>query len=369
MAVDLPTRLDLYAIGRDYVLQKAKKIDPGQIDVEGTDVNITIGAVSVMCDAIIKQLAYGLNRLLLDGAQKDDLDRYALDRYQLTRKGASAALGAVTFTRLTTAAGAGSVPIGTKLVAQNVEYITTTVANFASGDTKSQANVRAVQAGKTSQVTANSITKFSNIGLLFDQTLTVTNLLATAGGEEVEDDDTFKSRIRDFWLTARRGTLGAIEFGAKTVPGVVTAMAVEVTTPGGLPARVVNLFIADSSGVASVALGNQVSTALLDYRAGGIAVIINTSLPTIVTVELHLQFQANVDTDALSVLVQQAVVDFINSLPVNGTLYIGELFSVLQRFKPDGLVPSQTNIVSPVGDVVPTVGQTLRTTLANVTLS
>src|SRR5260221_476101 len=87
-----------------------------------------------------------------------------------------------------------------------------------------------------------------------DATLQVTNPLTTAGGEDVEDDDTFRARIRDFWRTARRGILAAIEFGAKTVPGVVSAQAVEALSVGAAPARVVNLYIADSSGVSSEAL-------------------------------------------------------------------------------------------------------------------
>lgn len=57
---------------------------------------------------------------------------------------------------------------------------------------------------------------------------------------------------------------------------------------------------------------------------------------------------------------------FINSLPVNGTLAIGDLYSVLRRFVSDGLIVNQTTIVAPVGDLVPTLGQTLRTTPSSI---
>lgn len=365
----MPSRLDLFALGRDYVVQRATKIDPAQVDVEGSDVNIFVGVASVIGDQIIKQLAFRTAALLLDGADDEDLDRYALDRYQLSRKGASPARGSVRIFRTATTAGAGVVPIGTKMVTNvGSEYITTTTASFGASDLTSSANVRAVEAGKLPQVGANAIVRFSNPAGLFDASLQVINDAPTAGGEDAEDDDTFRARIRDFWKSARRGVLAAIEFGALTVEGVVSAQAIEVLTVGAAPARLVNLFISDSTGVASDALAQEVRSALDDFRAGGIQVLISTSLPLIVDVQLRLSFRANVDTLTLTDNVRNAVVAFINSLPVNGALYVGQLFSVLQRFAEDGLIVNQGSLVSPVGDLIPATGQTIRTTLANVTV-
>jgi uncharacterized phage protein gp47/JayE len=370
--VDLPSRLDLYGIGRNYVVQRATRIDPGQIDVDGTDVNIFVGSMAAVSSYLVQQLAMAFSKLLLDSANDTDLDRLVFDRYQMTRKGASAAVGAVRISRPTALAGAGAVPVGTNVVTlTGIVYVTTTVANFGASDLTSTANVRAVQAGKSTQVGANAIRKFSNPSSLFDGTLTVNNDLATAGGEPQEDDDTLRNRARDFWRTVRRGTLGAIEFGALAVPGVVSAQAIEaVEAIGGVgaPARVVVLYISDSSGVASQALGDAVSASLLDYRAAGIFVLVVTSIPTIVDVDLLLTFQAGVDTVTLSGAVQAAVVDFINSLPVNSTLYLSQLYTVLQRFAEDGLVVNQSSIATPVTDITPTTGQTIRTTLANVTV-
>lgn len=364
---DLPSRLDFFALGRDYVRQNAKKLDPGIVDVDGSDANVFVGSMSVVADALTKQIGYNVNRLTLNGAEDEDLDRYAWDRYQLTRKGASPAVGSIRLFRATTAAGPGSVPAGTSLkTLSGTEYVTTSVANFGSGDFSSTANVRAAQSGKSTQVGTNAIRKFSQPSLLFDPTLQVTNDDVTAGGEDSEDDETFKNRIVQFWSTARRGTLGAIEFGAISVAGVVTAQAIEALTGGGLPARVVNLYIADSSGVASEALADQVRVALDDYRAAGIAVLVSTSIPLIVTIQLALRFDAGVDTVTLSQQVQSAIVEYVNSLPVNGALLVSGLFGVLQQFFADGVVASEASIVAPVGDLVPAVGQTLRTTTSSV---
>jgi uncharacterized phage protein gp47/JayE len=366
---DLPTRLDLFSIGRAYVLERAAKIDPAQVDVEGSDVNIIVGVSSVIAAQLVNQLAYRTSALFLDGADGEDLDRFAYDRFSLTRKGASAALTSVQMTRATVAAGSGTIPIGTKVQSNtSVEYVTTTTATFGAADLISSADVRASQAGKATQVGANAIVRFSNPSGIFDPSIQVTNAEASAGGEDAEDDDTFRARVRDFWRTARRGILAAIEFGALTVPGIVSAQAIEALTPGGQPARVVNLFIADSSGVASAALAEQVRVALDDFRAGGIQVIISTSLPLLVQVTLRLRFRANVDTASLTDQVRDAIVAFVNSQPVNGTLYLAQLYSMLQRFSEDGLITDQGTIVAPTGDLVPATGQTIRTTPDRVTV-
>jgi len=370
MPLDLPSRLDLFALARDFVLQRARRIDPAQVDVAGSDVNIIVGSSSVMAYQTILQLAERTNALLLDGSTGEDLDRLAFDRYQIARKGAAAAVGTVRFFRTSAAAGAGTVPVGTILnTLTGIQYVTTTISTFGATDLEAFADVRAVTAGKLTQAGANSIRRFQTPGGLFDPSLQVNNDDPTAGGEDAETDDIFRERIRDFFNTARRGTLAAIEFGAKTVPGVVSAQAVESLTGAGQPARVVTLFIADSSGVASAALGNVVVAALSDFRAAGIAVIVSTSVPQIVTVKLALTFRAGVDTTTLTVAIRTALVEFINGLAVNATLFRGQLFSVLQRFEPDGLIPNIASVVEPTGDLVPDTGKTLRTTLDTVVLA
>lgn len=368
---DLPSRLDYFQIGAQYLNSRAQKIDPGVVYVQGSDANIVVGVGSVLAAAVTTQLGYSTSRLFLDGCFGEDLDRYMWDRYQLTRKGASAATTTARLYRAAATAGAGTVPAGTSVLSLgNVEYITTQPATFGATTLDNVfAPVRAVQAGKSTQVGANTLRRFKNPTTLFDSSILINNDFTTAGGEDAEDDDTAKARVRQFWNTVRRGTLAAIEFGALTVPGVVSARAIEALNPFGQPARVVNLYIADSSGVASAPLSRLVVTALQEYRAGGIAVIISTSVPFLQPIVLALSFQTGVDTVTLSGLVQAALVEFVNSLPVNGELYLADLYSVLRRFVAQGIVQSQSSIVSPVGDVVPAVGQTIRTTTSLVTLT
>lgn len=369
MPADYPSRLDLFAIGRNHVLARAVRIDPEQVNVQGSDVNIIVSTQSFITFEVVKQLIQKINALLLDGSNGDDLDRFAFDRYQLTREGAVAALGSVRFFRTDASPGAGSIASGTKLVSlTGIEYLTTTQATFGATDTSATANVRAVLAGKATQVGRNTIRRVDRPDLLFDPAMQVNNDAATAGGEDTEEDDVFRERVRDFFNTARRGTLGAIEFGARAVAGIESAQAVEILTPTNLPARVVELFIADGSGVSNTVLGAQVTANLAEFRCAGIRVITNTSIPQIVAVTLQLAFVAGVDTAALTEEIRASIVSFINSIGVNATLFRADLFTVLRRFVSDGLIQNESMLVAPTGDLVPTPGQTLRTTSSDITV-
>lgn len=362
---DLPTRLDLYERGRLYVRTHAKKIDPASVDVDGSDANVFVGLVSWIGDVITRQLAEQINAHLLDGADGDDLTRHVLDVYRLVPKGAAPAIGNVVFSRATAANGAGKIDTGTKLLTlAGVEYITTTPAFFTATSTTATASVRAVSAGKSYQVGANAIRKFARTP--FDPTISVTNPATTAGGEEAESPDVFREAARDYWAAARRGTISAIEFGATRVAGVSSALAVEVTS-NGAPAKLVELFIADSSGVSSTELATKVQTELGNWRAGGIQVIIQGSIPQIVQVSLALSFSAGVDNAAVTQQVLTAILEYINSLGVGQPLLRNDLGAVLARFRSAGLIPTEGSIVVPTGDLYPDSGKTLRTRAEFVT--
>jgi hypothetical protein len=364
---EILSRLDCYQIGRSYLVARAKKIDPTRVDVAGSDANLFVGSQSFVAAAIAQQLADRLDAVFLASAVGEDLDRWGFDRYEMTRKGAQAAVTPVRFYRTTALAGGGSIPLGTKIVSlSNIEYITTTTATFAASDLSQTANARAVQAGRDFQVGKNQIQRIQKPAALFDPSMQVNNDVPSSGGDDRELDPDYKQRLRKFWRAQRRGTKGAIEFGATTV--VASANATEALNGLGQPARVVTLFIADAAGVANAALAKEVDNVLLDWRACGIAVITSTSVPQIVPLQLRLAFGAAVDTESLTESIVAALVEYVNSLPVNGILYRGNLFSVLSRFKSSGLLPDQGTIVLPSGDLVPAVGRTLRTTVGNVTV-
>jgi hypothetical protein len=363
---DLPTRLDLHQLGRQYLLARARRIDPVIVDTEGSDANLFVGSQAGVDYSIVQQLADRLGALLLDSAEGEDLERWGWDRYRLPKKGAGVATAQVRFFRPTAAAGAGSFPIGTKLsTLTRAEYLTTQQADFGVTTLETTVFARAVRAGKDVQVGANQIRRISASS--FDPTIQVTNDAPSAGGEPREGDDDYRLRIRQYWLNVRRGTLSAIAYGATTVSGVVSSDAIEEIGQDGNPARLVMLYIADSSGIASRPLANAVDQALLEWRAGGITVVIGTSLPQIVPIKLKLSFRANIDTAALREIVRATIVGYVNSLQVNQPMFRNMLGGVMSRFQSSGLLPDQSSVSEPAGDLYPTTGRTLRTRLEHVT--
>ncbi len=369
MSADFPSRLDLYQTGRSYLQQRAKGLAPGIVDVEGSDANCFVGSMSFIGEAVVLQEADRYAALTLDGAFGEDLDRYAWDRYRLLREGAVASVGTARFFRTSLVAGLGIVPVGIKLTSlTGIEYVTTAAASFGASTYQAFAYVRSTNAGQNQNLGRNQLRNIVSPGSLWDPALQVTNDDPTANGADRESDADFKGRIRGFWQAARRGTLSAIAYGALQVPGIASADAQEVLTPGAMPARVVQLYIADGSGVASQALAAVVAAEELEWRAGGIAVVLNTSLPQIVAVSLHLVFRAGIETSVLAETIRASVLGYVNSLAVNQPLYQGNLRAVLTRFAGSGLVPKDSTINEPAGDLVPEPGKTLRTTLANVTL-
>ncbi len=366
----LPTRLDLFAEGRDYVRQHAEKIDPDQVDVDGSDLNLYVGSASFIGEAIVRQLGDRFAAHLLDGAVGEDLSRWGQDRYRIAPKGAAAAVAMVRHFRPTAAGGPGPIYSGTRINSMTgVEYVTTTQADFGATTLQAFSFARATSAGKEFQVGRNQLRRYANPSQIFDPSIEPTNDDPAAGGEPAEPEEEFRERLRDFWNAARRGTKGAIELGARATPGVSSASASEALDPQtGRPARIVRLSIADGSGISSSAQASAVAATLLEWRACGIFVAIDTSLPTLVPIGLRLRFAGGTaNTESIASNIRAAVVEFVNSLGAGQTLYRISLGTVLQRFVKSGLLPDQQSIVEPAGDVVPAPGRTLRTRAEDVT--
>ncbi len=367
--MDFVNRLALYDIGRRYMLARATAIDPTTVDVAGSDANLFVGSQSFVAHAVVRQLQDRIAAQYIASAQGEDLDRLLWDKYKLPRKGAAAAAGGLRFYRFSTAGGAGSVPVGTKLttLSGGVEYVTTSTATFGALDYEATCTGQSTSAGLQFEVGANQVRNITAPTSLFDPSLLATNDAAMAGAADRESDAAYRDRGQSFWQSARRGTLAAIAFGAQSVPGVASASAVEQLDGMGNPARVATVYVADASGVASQAMGAEVTAALQDYRAAGIQAPVQLSFPLLQAVTMQLVFTAGTVTAPLVELIRAAMVAFVNSTPTSATLYRAGLQTVLQRYQKQGLIPNNNTIIEPAGDVVPPAGQTIRTTLAMVT--
>jgi uncharacterized phage protein gp47/JayE len=372
---DLPSRPQLFDVGRDEILTRAEakpygtRISPQEIDTEGSDINLLLAAASIMGEEVSRKASRELTDLTLDGAEGEALDRWAADRYgtEIVRKTASPSVGTLQFTRSSSAAGAITFLAGGVIKDDGGnEY--ETLADVAFGVASLgpiNVSARAKKAGTAGNAPINTITSF--VTPSGDSSIVVTNPDVFAGGSDTESDEKFRARIRLFWAQARRGIQGAIEFGALTVDGVTQASAIEQLNSLGVPNGFVFLYIADDNGQSNAALNASVLLALLDYRAYGIVVNVFSSIPIFQSIELDLSYKTGVDTIAAFDNVRRNVVAAVNGLAPNETLLTSLIVEAARRVT--GVIVADDAVVVPAGDVVPSTGQLIRTRADIVTAS
>lgn len=353
----LPARQDLFQVfARSLQLATVARLNPAVVNIAGSDLNLVAGACSLMGEEISAALASCLEGHWSDTATASALDRLAADRYSLTRLGATPATITLTFARPTFAAGAGTIQAGTKVrTAAGAEFATDVDLAFSGTDLSKTVTATALAVGPDSNVGIGQVNAIEDS--LFDSTFTVTNAGPAAGGSDVEDDPHFRARIRDFFSSLRRGTLGAIEFGARQVAGVAVARAIEVDNPNGDPAGRVELIISDANGNASGTMIQQVKDAELSWRAGGIPVDVLGGQVVFVPVTWRLAVDSGFDQQRVLSQVSAVTVAVAQFLRPGDVLYRATLFAAAKTVP--GVVVSANSLVSPAADTVPVTNSTI----------
>ena len=375
MPEDYPTRADYFEIGRAELQARAavrppnQRLDVAQVDVEGSDLNIAIAWTAAMADESTRHLKLRMATLYLDSAEGEDLDRLVADRFApaVVRNDETPAVVTLELGRFAGAFPAVNLPIGTKVRGpEGVEFETTQVGSVPLGSSGPiPVLAQSTSAGLQGNVGPNTLTKFVE-PVAADPNLQVTNPEAAGGGDAQESDERLRERAREFFRQARRGTVGAIEFGALTVGGIRQASALEVVDDlTGIPTGVVQLYLADANGQANAALRTAVINALTEYRGAGVVVDVFSGSPFFADVVYALAFVAGTDTVAAFESIRQRTVAEVNRLRPNETLERALLGKIL--VEEPGVRATDSSIVTPAGDLVPSLGQVIRTTADRVT--
>jgi len=356
------------ALTRGALRPPSERLTREAIERPGTDANIANAAASFMGDEVQAAASQRLAALYLDSAEGADLDRLVADRFSPTvvRKEASASVVTLEFTRPDDSAGPVSFDIGDKIrTADGVEFELTQAVSLGAvppASLKATGPAQAVQTGTQGNVGPGTLVEF--VQPPPDPTITVTNPDIASGGADTESDASLRFRARDFFRTARRGTLSAIEFGSLVVLGVEQATAIELLGSNGLPNGYVQDYIADSNGQSNAILAQAVEDSLVEYRAAGVWVDVLTTTPFYQTIVYKLQYVAGIDTQAAFTIIQQRTIAAVNSLRPRQILERSLLFEVA-RSVPGVIVPDDA-VQEPSGDVVPTGNQTIRTSTSRV---
>ncbi len=349
---------------------KAELVDrrPDLTVLPGDISEMILAGIAAVGDRIVGYAASGIKATFVDGAIGVDLTTLASDHWNLDRVTAVKATGQVTIARPTFAAGAGSVAIGSVVATVkdslgiDVRYLTTAVANFGAADVGPYTvAIQAETAGSAGNVAAATITRM--ITAQWDTTLTITNAALTAGGSPAEEDDALKERIRAFSTTLRRGTLAALEFGAKQVPAVKQSTASEDVTTG-----IVVVYVTDGDGNSNAQMVSDVVDELDNWRAAGAYVdVTGGSLYELNPISITLVVRTGVDTAAIAADVKTAIVARVGKLKIGETCSRSIIQQAALNVDPDNI--TGCTVILPAADIAPSSSQVIRTDTTFITVA
>lgn len=376
--MDAPIYQDLFRIARDAMLARNKNLTRDIIERDGTDYNAIAHAITMVGDEVVAHNTIVCAANMLDSARGEKLTRYVFDKYGLVRKSASVSVGSVRFSSTEPALVPYEIPVGIKLVTTDgKQFITTSSAAVTTGSVGPVTiSVRSLLAGLGQQAQKNSIRNILDTIPNQPSTLEVTNTVATSGADDEESDDDLRARARRYFETLRGGTVAAIEFKALSYPGVRRAKALEVLDALGRPAKSVQLIVADaftdtlvntidgSYDQQSQVIADAIYASLIDTRGAGIFVDVYLAQVILQSVLLALNFTADTDIELTALMARAAIVNYVNGLPPGASFQIPAAIDVL-RFVP-GLIVTGSEILSPVGNILPATRQVLRTNMSLV---
>lgn len=361
---EFPSFNDLFTIGKNEALLRNPKLSPAAIDNKGSDINIILGMAASIGEEIGRFDLGKFSALFFQTASGTDLDRLAVDRFNVPRKEAAAAVGSIRFSRPTTGAGNVFIATGTRVASSTITFKTTVDATLTG--LTIDVPIAATTVGANTNVDAGTITNL--IDSLTDPTVTVSNPLPTAGGADIETDSAYRLRLSNFILTLAKGTLSALTAAALAVPGVAVATAEDVLNPGAVPSGVARVFIADANGNSNQQLEDLVRAALDSVRAGGMQVSVAGAVVTFVQIALHVTFAAGADTILRSGQVKDAVLTSVNNLTPGQTLTLQRIRDAVATV-PQVTLPLVGGILAPTGDLVPAANEVIRTKRESITFS
>ncbi|WP_298621483.1 baseplate J/gp47 family protein [uncultured Zoogloea sp.] len=359
------TSQDLFLAARARLLALTDRYTAAAIDKEGNDINILLRIMAGVGEELsLESSAQDLARALATVASTTDeqVERLCSDLTggQVRRFGDASAIVDLQWSRQNTYALTLDAGTTASDLQGNVYRLVNPISWSSGQNTPKTVLAEAENTGRQGNVVGGSITKpSSNLG---DTTLSVTNPTAASGGREQETIPELISRARDWFLNAARGTLSAIEYGAKQDPGVVQATATELLFEGNttqLPFYRVTMTIADANGQAGTALANRARAKLQEYRCAGVPVLLVGGSVLYVPLRWQKLVYAK-GYDPASV--QAALVAKLLAVSLGPDIKLERsLLLAIAKLQVDGIagVPNDA-LLSPAADVTPPAGYTIK---------
>lgn len=342
---------------------------PELILTPGDAADLPAQEVAGVADLLLGHFAGEIRKLFLDGAEGDDLVELILDRYGLVIPAATKATTQVTFARATTGAGtiASGTRVGTAIASDGtfVTFVTTSDLVFGGVQTSGTVAVQAQDAGEDGNVDSGTLVRV--LDTLFDA-FTVTNADLAAGGHERMTDVEARDYARGYVRTLRKGTLGALEFGARIIPQIRFATAVEAALPG-----YVTVYVSDAAGASNTQMvtdaQNEIDSGTTSggsgWRGAGIVVTTVGAVVTYQAIAFALTVRTGVDAAALVDQARAAVVLAVNRLVAGETLTRLLIQAAAKSVAPDSI--TDVAVTTPAANIAPSSSEMIRTSSLLVT--
>jgi uncharacterized phage protein gp47/JayE len=314
--------------------------------------NFNIGTVFRALGEAVSGIALWLQGMILQmlaltrasTSTGSDLDSWFAD-FGFSRLAASYATGSVTFSRFTPTSQA-VVPVGT--VVQTTDgtqqfTVNTDTTNpaysaalggyvLAAGTASVTVTVTAATAGTGGNVLANTITQLSQSVPGVD---TVTNAAAFTNAVNAESDATALARFQSWLLSLSKATKAAIGNAITSLQQGLTYTITENYTYGGVyQPGYFYVVVDDGSGVPSDTLVSTVYNAIDAVRPFTSTFDVKKPIVVTATVAMAITTAAGYTHSTVTALVQTALQNYINTLPLGASLAYSRLAQVAYDASP-----------------------------------
>ncbi|HVB68285.1 MAG TPA: baseplate J/gp47 family protein [Acetobacteraceae bacterium] len=294
-----------------------------------------------------------------------DLDSWMADM-SLTRLPAVAAIGMVTFSRITPTATAlipagalvrtadGSQTFGVTVDPTNPAWSAGSNGYVvAAGLASLTVAVAAQTSGSAGNVQAGSITLLASAIPGIDA---VTNPAPMQNGLDAESDAALRVRFQNFVQSRSRATPLAVGYAVSSIQQGLSYVLQENVDPSGT-ARMGSFVITldDGSGYPPASLLATATTAVEAVRPVGSTFTVQPPTVVVANVSMTLTVPGATNKPPVVAVVAQAIQTYINTLPIGATLPLTKLAQIAYGASPSVTNVAQLQINSVTSDLVPSL--------------
>ncbi|ATG86336.1 baseplate J family protein [Lactobacillus phage LpeD] len=326
---------EVLASQTDYVLTHTNKLNDF---TEGSAIETLFEADSLEIEMLYYLTIQNIKLGIQDGV---------LSAFGFTRKEATYAYGTVRLTFTSELTTSVYIPKGTQFTCSDPSYTqvyqTLDEYQVPSGTSYVDVPVYCTTLGTFGNIPVNTIDTTTDITYLDS----VTNTEAFQTGTDEETFDDMVVRFREMIQSLQRGTVQALEYGAKTIDGIVGAYIFENTYGS------VTVYCHDANGDLSSDLQTQVANELYYWKAAGIRVSVQPVHKTTVDLTIGINVpNTNLQTDTFLSAVKLRMENYLNSYTVGAPLYISDVIQNIMDISDWGIVDTEVEAQANIDDTL-----------------